>query len=66
MSFLAGWPITRICWVAVRTSSSSIEYLFARRNRSFIVVGGFFARDSKNGVPGHMLCLKIWRTASML
>ncbi|RVW48951.1 hypothetical protein CK203_095635 [Vitis vinifera] len=40
-------------WTA-RTSSSSIEYLFARLNKSSIVVGGFLASDSKNGVPGQM------------
>ena len=65
-SFLAGCSVTRICWVAAYTSSSSIEYLFARWNRSSIVVGGFLASDLKNGVLGHMLRLKIWRTTSML
>ncbi|WKA08936.1 hypothetical protein VitviT2T_026618 [Vitis vinifera] len=59
-------PATKTCWVAARTSSSSIEYLLARRNKSSIVVRGFFASDSKNGVPGQMLHLKICRTASML
>ncbi|RVW22445.1 hypothetical protein CK203_099234 [Vitis vinifera] len=42
-------PATRTCWVAARTSSSNIEYLFARLNKSSIVVGGFLASDSKNG-----------------
>ncbi|KAL6320521.1 hypothetical protein AAG906_007600 [Vitis piasezkii] len=59
-------PTTKICWVAARTSSSSIEYLLARRNKSSIVVGGFLASDSKNGVPRQMLRLKICRTTSML
>ncbi|RVW70980.1 hypothetical protein CK203_050596 [Vitis vinifera] len=59
-------PATKTCWVAACTSSSSIEYLLARRNKSSIVVGGFLVSDSKNGVPGQMLRLKICRTASML
>ena len=37
-----------------QTSSSSMKYLFARPNRLSIVVDGFFARDSKNGVPRQM------------
>lgn len=65
-SHLAAWPVTKICWVAAQTSYSSIEYLFACQNVSSMVVVGFLAKDSKNGVPGHMLCLKIWRTTSML
>ena len=63
---LDGRPATKTCWVAARTSSSSIEYLLARLNKSSIVVGGFLASDSKNGVPGQMLRLKICRTASIL
>ncbi|RVW84097.1 hypothetical protein CK203_040606 [Vitis vinifera] len=59
-------PATKTCWVAARTSSSSIEYLLSRRNKSSIIVGGFLASDSKNGVPEQMLYLKICRTASML
>ena len=59
-------PATRTCWVAAHASSSSIEYLFARLNKSSIVVGDFLASDSKNGVPGQMLHLKICRTASIL
>ena len=66
VSPLMAWPATRTCCVAAQTSSSSMEYLLARRNKSFMDVGGFLARDSKKGVPGHMLHLKIWRTASML
>ena len=66
MSFLAHWPVTKICCVAARTLSSSIEYLFARLNRSSMVTGGFLARDSKNGVLEQMVCLKIWRIVSML
>ena len=31
-----------------------------------IVMGDFFARDSKNGVPKLMLCLKIYRIVSIL
>ena len=65
-SLLDVYPVTKICWVAACTSSSSIEYLLAHRNRSSIVVGGFLASHSNNEVPGHMLRLKIWRTASML
>ena len=42
------------------------EYLFAHLNRSSIVVDDFFARDSKNGVPGLMLHLKICKMASTL
>ena len=64
-SVLVDCPVTRICWVAARTSYSSIEYLFARQNRSSMVVGGFLASDLKNGVPGHIFRLKICRTASM-
>ncbi|RVX15062.1 hypothetical protein CK203_007696 [Vitis vinifera] len=56
---LDGRPATKTCWVAARTSSSSIEYLLARLNKSSIVVGGFLASDSKNGVLGQMLRLKI-------
>ena len=58
-SFLVAWPATRTCYVAARTSSSSMEYLLARRNKSSMDVGGFLARDSKKGVPGYMLHLKI-------
>ena len=58
-SLLAAWPTTRTCCVAARTSSSSMEYLPARWNKSSMDVGGFLARDSKKGVPGHMLHLKI-------
>ena len=65
-SLLVAWPTTKTCCVAARTSSSSMEYLLARRNKSSMDVGGFLARDSKKGVPGHMLHLKIWRIASML
>ena len=50
----------------MQTSFSSIQYLFAHLNRSFIVGGGFFARDSKNSILGHMFLLKIYRMASML
>ena len=63
---LDGRPATKTCWVAARTSSSSIEYLLAHLNKSSIVVGGFLASDSKNGVSGQMLRLKICRTTSML
>lgn len=66
VSLLEAWPATRTCCVAARTSSSSMEYLFACRNRSSMDIGGFLARDSKKGVPGHMLRLKIYRTVSML
>ena len=59
-------PATKICWLAARTSYLSIEYLLARRNKSSIVVGGFLASNSKNGVPRQMLRLKICRTTSML
>ena len=65
-SLLTAWRATRTCCVAARTSSSTMEYLLARRNKSSIVVGGFLARESNKGVPGHMLRLKIWKTASML
>lgn len=65
-SLLAAWPTTRTCCVAARMSSFSMEYLFARWNRSSMVVGGFLARDSKKGVPRHMLRLKICRMTSML
>ena len=65
-SLLKAWPATKTCYVAARMSSSSMEYLLARRNKSSMDVGGFLARDSKKGVPGHMLRLKIWRTAAML
>ena len=58
-SFLADWPVTKICCVAAQTSSSRIEYLFACLNRSSIVIGDFLERDSKNGVPGQILYLKI-------
>ena len=57
--FFAGRFVTRICWEIVRTSSLSITYLFVRLNKSFIEAGDFLARDSKNGVPGLMLSLKI-------
>ena len=65
-SFLAGRLVTRTCCIAAWTSSSSMEYLFAHLNKSSIVVGGFLVRDSKKGVPGHILLLKICRTTSML
>ena len=65
-SLLVAWPATRTCCVTARTSSSSMEYLLARRNKLSMDVGGFLARDSKKGVPGHMLSLKFWRIASML
>lgn len=58
-SLLAIWPAIRTCYVVARTSSSSVEYLFARRNKSSMDVGGFLVRDLKKGVPGHMLRLKI-------
>ena len=58
-SFLASWLVTRICWVAVRTSSSSIEYLFSHLNKSSIVTRGFLARNTKKDVPGQILLLKI-------
>ena len=64
--FFVGRLVTRICWVAAQTSSSSMEYLFAFLNKSSIVIGGFLARDSKKGVPGQILILKICRTTSML
>ena len=51
-SFLAGRLVTRTYWVAAQTSSSSKEYLFAHLNKSFMVVRGFLARDSKERVPG--------------
>ena len=54
-SFLAGWLVTKTCCVATRMSSSSVEYLFTRLNKSSIVVGGFLVRDSKKGVLGHIL-----------
>ena len=65
-SFLVGWLVTRTYWVAVRMSSSSMEYLLARLNKSSIVASSFLARDSKNDIPGQMLLLKICRMASML
>ena len=40
--------------------------MFARLNRLSVVVGDFFARDSKNGVLELMLHLKIYRMASIL
>ena len=43
-----------------------IEYLFARLNKSSIVVDSFLTRDSKKGVLGHMFLLKICRMTSML
>ena len=43
-SFLADWPATKICCVAAWTSSSNIEYFFARLNRSSMVTGGFFGK----------------------
>ena len=63
---LDGRPATKTCWVAARTSSSSIEYLLICLNKSSIVVGDFLASHSKNGVLGQMLRLKICRTTSML
>ena len=54
-SLLVACPATRTCCVAARMSSSSMEYLLACRNKSSMDVGGFLARDSKKGVPGHML-----------
>ena len=47
-------------------SSSSIEYLSAHLNKSSIVVRGFLARDTKKGVLGQILLLKICRMTSML
>ena len=64
--FLVEPLVTKTYWDAAQTSSSSIEYLSAHLNRSSIVVGSFFARDSKNGVPELMFCLKICRMASLL
>ena len=58
-SFLTFRLVTKTCWVAARTSSLSMEYLFVRLNKSFIVAGGFLVRNSKNDVPGQMLLLKI-------
>ena len=52
--------------VVARTSSSSIEYLFASLNRSSIITGVFLTGDSNKGVLGQMLLLKIGRMASML
>ena len=65
-SFLVGQLVTRTCWVAARTLSSSMEYLFAHLNKSSIIVGDFLVRDSKNGVPRQMFLLKICRMTSML
>ena len=65
-SFLVGQLVTRTCCVAVRTSSSSMEYLFTRLNRSSIVSDCFLAKDSKNNIPKQMLLLKICRMTSML
>ena len=58
--------VTKTCWVAARTSSLSMEYLFTRLNRLSIVAGGFFVTESKNDVPGQMFHLKIYKMASML
>ena len=65
-SFLVGRLVTRTCYVATRTSSLSMEYLFACLNRSSIVASGFLARNSKNGVPRQIFLLKICKMASML
>ena len=65
-SFLTFRLVTRINWVAVRTLSSSLEYLFARLNKLSIVAEGFLTRGSNKGVPEQILLLKIWRTTSML
>ena len=43
-----------------------MEYLFACLNRSSIIADDFFERDSKNGVPGLMFCLKIYKIAFIL
>ena len=59
--FLVGRLVTRTCWVAVRMSSSSIEYLLAHLSKLSMVDGGFLARDSKKGIPGQILLLKICR-----
>ena len=64
--FLVGRLVTRTYCVVARTLSSSIKHLFACLNRSSIIAGGFLARDSKKGVLGHMLLLKICRMTSML
>ncbi|RVW69655.1 hypothetical protein CK203_059481 [Vitis vinifera] len=63
---LKGVRLAWICWVAVRTSSSSIEYLFSHLNKSSIVTRGFLARNTKKDVPGQILLLKILQTTSML
>ena len=65
-SFQVGRLVTRTCCVVSQTPSSSMEYLFARLNRSSIVVDDFLARDLKNGVPGYMFLLNICRMISML
>ena len=57
--FLAFRLVTKTYWVAARTSSSSMGYLFALLNKSPIVARGFLARDSKKGVLEQMFLLKI-------
>ena len=58
--------MTRTCCVAAWTSSSSMEYLFARLNKLSIVDGGFLVRDSNKGVPEQIFLLKICKTGSMI
>ncbi|KAL6320938.1 hypothetical protein AAG906_010747 [Vitis piasezkii] len=53
---LATCPMTMTCWVAARTSSSSIEYLLARLNKSSIVVGGFWRLDVRLCRAEHKYC----------
>ena len=65
-SFLAGRVVTKSYYVMARTSFLSMEYLFARLNRSSIVASSFLERDSKKGVPRQMLLLKIYKMVSML
>ncbi|RVW24155.1 hypothetical protein CK203_087032 [Vitis vinifera] len=55
---LVGWLLAR--------HPRALNICLQRRNKSSIVIGSFLASDSKNGVPGQMLRLKICRTASML
>ena len=66
LSCFVGQLVTKTCWVAAWTSSSSMEYLFAHLNRSSIIADCFFVRDSKNGMLGQMLYLKICKMASMM
>ena len=60
------WAVIITVCEAARRLSSKVEYLFARRYSSSMVVGGSRERDWKKGVVGPKLLRKFYKTASIL